>query len=275
MAEGSFIISSGQSASHYLRELWAHRYLVYVLAWRNVKVLYKQTLIGVLWVLLRPLLMLLILTFVFGQVGGLAAESAIPYVLVVLAGLLPWQTFAHALQGATGSLVENEALLTRVWFPRMAIPLSAVLSSLVDTALTFLLLLVWMLAFSYWPGWGILGLVVLFPGLLLLATGLGLWLGGLNVRYRDFRYALPFLLQIGLYISPVGFRTADVPADWQFVFQLNPLAGYMEAFRWCLLGSPDPFFTPALGYSLAVSVGALLLGWFSFRRMEDTFADVI
>lgn len=275
MSDRRLIITPGLSASGYLRELWAHRYLVYILAWRNVKVLYRQTLIGVVWVLLRPLLMLLILTFVFGRVGGLAEGSTTPYILVVLAGLLPWQAFSQALQGATGSLVESEALITKVWFPRMALPLSAVLSSLVDTALTFVLLIVWMLVLGHWPGWGILGLGLLFPGLLLLSAGLGLWLGGLNVRYRDFRYALPFLLQVGLYISPVGFRTVAVPEAWQAVFRLNPLVGYLEGFRWCLLDDEGPLFTPALWYSLGVSVLLFLLGWLSFRRMEATFADEI
>src|SRR5437588_8466062 len=255
-----------------LRELWRFRELVYFLALRDIKVRYKQTALGVAWVLLQPLLAMGIFSIVFGQ-RGLAANG-VPYPLFVVSGLVPWFYFSNATSGASGSVVGNTQLISKVYFPRLAIPLAAVLANLVDLSIGLLLELVLLVVFGVGFGWHLLALPVLVALIVLTALGVSVWLSALDVQYRDVRYAVPFLVQVWLFATPVIYASGDVPERWRPVLALNPMAGAIEAFRWALLGRGDP---PLVGLLGSVVIVAILLstGLLYFRRMERTFADVI
>ena len=255
-----------------LRELWRFRELVYFLALRDIKVRYKQTALGVAWVLLQPLLAMGIFSIVFGQ-RGLAANG-VPYPLFVVSGLVPWFYFSNATSGASGSVVGNTQLISKVYFPRLAIPLAAVLANLVDLSIGLVLELVLLVVFGVGFGWQLLALPLLVALIVLTARGVSVWLAALDVQYRDVRYAVPFLVQVWLFATPVIYSSGDVPERWRPLLALNPMTGVIEAFRWALLGSGDPPVAALLGSALVV---ALLLGTglLYFRRMERTFADVI
>ena len=255
-----------------LRELWRFRELVYFLALRDIKVRYKQTALGVAWVLLQPLLAMGIFSIVFGQ-RGLAANG-VPYPLFVVSGLVPWFYFSNATSGASGSVVGNTQLISKVYFPRLAIPLAAVLANLVDLSIGLLLELVLLVVFGVGFGWHLLVLPVLVALIVLTALGVSVWLSALDVQYRDVRYAVPFLVQVWLFATPVIYSTGDVPERWRPLLALNPMTGVIEAFRWSLLGVGD---LPVSGLLGSVVIVAILLstGLLYFRRMERTFADVI
>jgi homopolymeric O-antigen transport system permease protein len=255
-----------------LRELWRFRELVYFLALRDIKVRYKQTALGVAWVLLQPLLAMGIFSIVFGQ-RGLAANG-VPYPLFVVSGLVPWFYFSNATSGASGSVVGNTQLISKVYFPRLAIPLAAVLANLVDLSIGLVLELVLLAVFGVGFGWHLLALPLLVALIVLTALGVSVWLAALDVQYRDVRYAVPFLVQVWLFATPVIYSSGDVPERWRPLLALNPMTGVIEAFRWALLGNGDPPVSALLGSALVV---ALLLGTglLYFRRMERTFADVI
>ena len=255
-----------------LRELWRFRELVYFLALRDIKVRYKQTALGVAWVLLQPLLAMGIFSIVFGQ-RGLAANG-VPYPLFVVSGLVPWFYFSNATSGASGSVVGNTQLISKVYFPRLAIPLAAVLANLVDLSIGLVLELVLLAVFGVGFGWQLLALPLLVALIVLTALGVSVWLAALDVQYRDVRYAVPFLVQVWLFATPVIYSSGDVPERWRPLLALNPMTGVIEAFRWALLGNGDPPVSGLLGSALVV---ALLLGTglLYFRRMERTFADVI
>ena len=255
-----------------LRELWRFRELVYFLALRDIKVRYKQTALGVAWVLLQPLLAMGIFSIVFGQ-RGLAANG-VPYPLFVVSGLVPWFYFSNATSGASGSVVGNTQLISKVYFPRLAIPLAAVLANLVDLSIGLLLELVLLVVFGVGFGWHLLVLPVLVALIVLTALGVSVWLSALDVQYRDVRYAVPFLVQVWLFATPVIYSTGDVPERWRPLLALNPMTGVIEAFRWSLLGVGDPPVSGLLGSVVIVAI-LLSTGLLYFRRMERTFADVI
>jgi lipopolysaccharide transport system permease protein len=268
------VIEAGRGARRYWSDLWLYRELLYFLAWRDIVVRYKQTAIGLAWALLQPLLLMVILTFVFGRLAKLPSEG-VPYALLVLCGLLPWYFFAQAFGNASNSLIGNANMVSKIYFPRMIIPLSAVIVCLVDFAITFGLLILFALISGVFPDWRIIAL----PGFLLLAiataVGAGLWIAALNVKYRDFRYIVPFLVQAGMYISPVGFKSALVPENWRIVYALNPMVGVIEGFRWSLLGGRTELFLPGLLISTVFSFVLLAAGIAFFRKTERQFADLI
>ncbi|MEY3368235.1 MAG: hypothetical protein RI973_1390 [Bacteroidota bacterium] len=268
------LIAPGLSSRNYWWDLYRCRELLWVLSWRDIKVRYKQTAIGILWSLLRPLLTMSILTLVFGYFIKLPAAGNHPYHLLVLSGILPWQFFASTTSEGSNSLLDNQNLVTKVYFPRLIIPLSTCLASLADFTVALLLLLPMMAYFDFMPSWQIVFLPVFALLLLLLSFACGAWLTALNVKYRDFRYALPFVIQIGLYLSPVGYSAGIVPAHLQSWYALNPMVGIIEGFRWCLLGNSQLNAVQLLT-SAAATVLLLFCGIRYFRQTERYFADLI
>lgn len=256
-----------------LAELWEYRELFYFLTWRDIKVRYKQTLLGVLWAILQPLLIMAVFSIFFGRLGKIPSDG-LPYPIFTFCALLPWQLFANALVASSNSLVANERLLSKVFFPRLVIPLSSVLSGLVDFVLAFLVLCAMMLYYGIFPGTG-LWAVPLFVALAVgAALSVGLWLSALNVEYRDVRYLVPFITQFWLFISPVAYPSSLVPEGWRLLYALNPMAGVIEGFRWALLsGAAAP--GPMLAVSVAATAVLFVSGLYYFRRMEKTFADVV
>jgi lipopolysaccharide transport system permease protein len=267
------VIEAGRAERHYWRDLWRYRELLGFLAWRDIKVRYKQAVLGVAWAVLQPAVQTVLLTFVFGKLAKMP-DGGVPYPLLVLTGLLPWQLFSSAFSGAGNSLVGNAHLISKVYFPRLIVPLSALAVALVDMAILLALTLPVTAAFGLVPTWRLCLLPLFILAALLIALGAGLWITALTVRYRDFRFVAPFLLQIGLFVTPVGYRTDFLP-NWHDLLALNPLTGVVNAFRWCFLGRSIAFDAPGLAVSLGVA--ALLLGtglWY-FRATERRFADVI
>ncbi|RRJ96667.1 ABC transporter permease [Opitutaceae bacterium TAV4] len=266
-------IEAGRTELHYWRDLWHYRELLGFLAWRDVKVRYKQAVLGAGWALIQPVITTIIFTVIFGRLAGMP-DGGIPYPLLVLSGLLPWQLFASALSGSSGSLVSNAGLISKIYFPRLIVPFSALGVALIDFLIVLALFLAVSLWFGYWPTWHWLALPAFIVMALMTALGAGLWLTALTVKYRDFRFILPFILQIGLFVSPVGFRTDYFPS-WQPLLALNPLTGVINGFRWCLLGGSQSLSIPALATAIAI-IALLLAGglWF-FRKTERGFADII
>lgn len=260
--------------ARYWRDLWRYRELFLFLAWRDIAVRYKQTAIGVAWSVIRPLLTMIVFTVVFGRLAGLSSGGA-PYALMVFSAMLPWQFFANSLTESSNSLVTNTNLISKVYFPRLAIPVSSVAVSFVDFAISFVILLVLMVLYQYPPTWRIL----ILPLFLALAAGLslggGLWMAALNVKYRDFRYIVPFIVQLGIYISPVGFDSSIVPEQWRFLYSLNPMVGVIDGFRWAILGGDFPIYMPGFLVSIGLVIVLLIGGLRYFRNTERGFADVI
>ncbi len=267
------VLEAGRAEAHYWRDLWRYRELLGFLAWRDIQVRYKQTVLGAAWALLQPAITLVVFTFVFGKLARMPSGE-VPYPLLVMAGLLPWQLFANALSNASGSLVSNTHLISKVYFPRLVVPLSALAVALIDFLIVGVLYLALCAWWSFWPDWRVL-LLPLFTLLgLFAALGAGLWLTALTVRFRDFRFIVPFLLQLGVFLSPVGFSTSTVP-NWRVLFSLNPMVAVIDGFRWCLLRGSQPFYLPGLLLGLAVTAVLLVTGLWYFRRTERSFADVI
>jgi lipopolysaccharide transport system permease protein len=236
---------------------------------------YKQTLIGVAWAVLRPLLTLVVLTNVFGTLARLPSDGQVPYALMVFAGMLPWYLFSSALSGASDSMISNANLIGKVYFPRIIVPVATIVTALVDFLVSFLILIGLMLWYRFVPGWQILMLPFFVVLAVVASLGPGLWITALNLKYRDFRFVIPFLVQIGLYISPVGFSSAIVPEQWRFLYSLNPMVGVIDGFRWCILDGDSPLYWPGFGLSLVVVALFLWLGITRFRRTERSFADLI
>ncbi len=275
MAATTIILEPGRLERQYWRDLWRYRELLGFLAWRDVVVHYKQTLIGIAWAVLRPLATTAVFVLVFSRVAKLQPPAGVSYALLVLAGMLPWQMFATALSESSNSLVTNAHLISKVYFPRLLIPLSAVAVSLVDLLVSLPVLAALMVWDNHYPpAWRLLAVPFLLALTSAAALGAGLWLAALNVRYRDVRYVIPFLVQFGLYLSPVGFRSAIVPPAYRHLYALNPMVGVIEGFRWALLGT-DTLDTEALLMSVAIAATLLACGVWYFRRTERTFADVI
>ena len=270
------VIKAGQTERLYWPDLWRYRELLFLLAYRDVSVHYKQTIIGVAWALIRPLATMLVFVFVFSKVAGLPSDD-VPYPLLVMAGMLPWQLFASALGESSNSLVNNANLVSKVYFPRLIVPLSALAVSLVDFLICLPVLVALMFAYQITPTWRLALLPVFLCLAMTAACSLGLWLCALNVRYRDVRYAIPFIVQFGLYLSPVGYSSSIVPAEWRWLYSLNPMAGVIDGMRWSLFGASMncPLGDASFAASIAVMVFALVGGVWYFRRTERTFADVI
>ena len=269
------ILEPGRSEKNYWRDLWHYRELFQVLAWRDLSVRYKQTVIGVAWAVIRPFLTMVVFTVIFGKVAKLPADGNVPYGLMVFAGMLPWTFFASALAEASNSLVANSNLISKVYFPRLIVPTATVVVAFVDFLISFTILVGMMVFYRFVPGWNIL-LLPLFVLLAFFASlGPSLWLTSLNVKYRDFRYIIPFVVQFGLYVSPVGFSSSVIPEKWRLLYALNPVVGVIDGFRWCLLGGQSPLNYETLGISIAITCFFLWLGIRKFRKMEKSFADLI
>jgi lipopolysaccharide transport system permease protein len=267
-----FIDPPNRWASIGFRELWEYRELLYFLTLRDIKVRYKQTALGAAWAIIQPLFMMLVFSLFFGRLAKVPSDG-IPYPVFTFCALLPWQLFAHALTESSNSLVANERLITKVYFPRLMVPLAAVLGGLVDFAVAFVILLIMMAYYGIVPTWAIVTLPAFILLSILTALGVGLWLSALNVKYRDVRYTINFLIQFWLFATPVAYPSSIVPERWRTLYGLNPMAGVVEGFRWALLGKQPP------GALLAVSVGVVIAiligGLYYFRRMEQEFADVV
>ena len=273
------ILESGRTEKNYWLDLWRYRELFYILAWRDISVRYKQTAIGVAWALIQPLLTMLVMTIVFGKVAGLPSEGSVPYAIMVFAAMLPWTFFSSSLASASQSLVGNAGLISKVYFPRLMIPAGAVVTSFADFLISFVILIGLMLWYGVAPSWHILTLPVFIAIAFLSALGPGLFITALNVKFRDFRYIIPFLVQFGLYISPVGFSSSIIRekvGDTLFIiYSLNPMVGVIDGFRWAILGGESQIYMPGFLLSLTVVALFLILGIFYFRKTERTLADVV
>ncbi len=267
------VIEPGRAEKNYWKDLWRYRELFYILSWRDIKVRYKQTVIGAAWSILRPLLTTIIFTIVFSRIAKLGNPGDAPYMLMVFAGMLPWQFFSNALSESSGSLVGNANLITKVYFPRMIIPASSVITSLVDFAISFVILIGMFMWFRYVPSWHIVFLPFFVLLAFLCAFGVGLYLTAVNVKYRDFRYIIPFIIQFGLYITPVGFSSFVINEKYRMLYSLNPMVGVIDGFRWCILG--DPMHWRSFIVSIVITVFFLWAGIYYFRKMEKSFADNI
>jgi lipopolysaccharide transport system permease protein len=269
------VIEPGHSEKNYWSDLWRYRELFYILAWRDVSVRYKQTAIGVIWAILRPFLAMVIFTVVFGRIAKMPSNG-IPYPILVFAAMLPWQFFSSALLEASNSLIANTNLISKIYFPRLIIPAGTVITSLVDLSISAVLLGVLMVCFRFMPDWRVLTLPFFTLLAFLAALGPGLLLTALNVKFRDFRYVVPFIAQFGLFISPVGFSSDVIPQQWRLAYSLNPMVGVIDGFRWAICrGGTGEFYLPGFALSLVVIILFLLIGIWYFRRTEKSFADVI
>jgi lipopolysaccharide transport system permease protein len=273
-SQKELIIEAGSIESQYWKDLWRYRELFYFLAWRDILVRYKQTAIGIAWALIKPFLTMVVFTVVFGNIAKLPSQG-VPYPILVFAGMLPWQFFANALGECSNSLIGNANLISKVYFPRLIVPTSAVIVSFVDFLISGSILLGLMAWYNFVPDWQILTL----PFFILIASaasmGAGLWLAALTVQYRDFRFVVPFIIQFGLYISPVGFSSNIVPEQWRLLYSINPMVGVIDGFRWAILGGKVNIYMPSFLLSVGLVFLLLWSGIWYFRRMERTFADVI
>jgi lipopolysaccharide transport system permease protein len=269
------IIEAGRAERHYWLDLWHYRELFRVLAWRDLSVRYKQTVIGVLWALIRPFLTMVIFTVIFGRIAKLPTDGNVPYALMVFAGILPWTFFSTGLSEASNSLINNTSLISKVYFPRLIVPIATIVVAFVDFLISFCILLALMGWYRFLPDWRIIALPVYVLMALLASVGPALWITSLNVRYRDFRYIIPFIVQFGLYVSPVGFSSNVVPGQWRLLYSLNPMVGVIDGFRWCLLRGQSDLYLPGLSVSLVVIGFLLWLGLHQFRKTEKSFADII
>ncbi|RME72561.1 MAG: ABC transporter permease [Verrucomicrobia bacterium] len=273
-ARQEIIIEAGKSERRYWHDLWLYRGLFYFLAWRDILVRYKQTVVGVAWGVIRPVLTMVILTVVFGRLAQMPS-GGVPYPLLVFSAMLPWQFFATALSESGNSLVANAGMISKVYFPRLIVPASSVITSFVDFLISAVVLAVIMVFYRHVPGPGVL-LLPLFTALAFAAAfGAGLWVSALMVRYRDFRFIIPFVVQFGLYISPVGFSSSVIPEKWRLLYSLNPMVGVIDGFRWAILGGEHQIYWPGFWLSALVVGIVIVLGIINFRKTERTFADVI
>lgn len=269
----TIVIEPGRAERHYWADLWRYRELVYILAWRDLAVRYKQTIIGVAWALIRPALTMLVFV-AFRRLVGIE-QGSVPDPILVFAAVLPWQFFSTALTESSGSLIGNANLISKIYFPRLIVPCVPIATSLVDFLITLGVLAVLMLWYGFVPSWQVLALPLFVLLAVCLSLGMGLLLAALNVQYRDFRYIVPFIVQFGIFISPIAFTTATIPENWRAWYALNPLVGIIDGFRWSLLAGQMPLDLPAVWVSVAISALFLVLGVWYFRRMERGFADII
>ncbi len=280
MSKYRIVIEPGTENSNYWKDLWNYRGLFYFLAWRDIVVRYKQTVIGILWSLLRPLITIVVFTIVFNKLGNFKPQEGIPYAIMVCAAMLPWQFFASAFGDSANSLISNSSLLTKVYFPRLIIPASTVIVCLLDFFISFLILIGMFFWYGFVPDLRILMLPLFLLLALITAMGTGLFIAALNVKYRDFRIIIPFIIQIGLYVSPVGYSSSeiyarDIPQVVKYLYALNPMVGVIDGFRWCIMGGNTPLHVPEFAASIGVGLLFLFVGVWYFRKMEKSFADII
>jgi len=268
------VIEAGRTERHYWKDVWRYRELFYFLAWRDILVRYKQTVIGIAWAVLRPFLIMVVFTLIFGKLAKLPSDNA-PYPILVFAALLPWQFFSNAFSEAGNSLVSNASMISKIYFPRLVMPTSAVIVGFVDFLISGVILIGLMLWYGFAPDWRILTLPLFIFIAFTAAMGAGLWVAALNVKYRDFRYIVPFVVQFGLYVSPVGFSSSIVPENWRLLYSINPMVGVIDGFRWAILGGNTQLYWPGFLLSLALVSLLLVTGVMYFRKTERTFADVI
>jgi len=268
------VIEAGKTEITYWKDLWKFRELFYFLSWRDILVRYKQTAIGVAWSLLRPLMTMIVFTIVFGKIAKLPSDGA-PYPIMVFAAMLPWQFFSNAISECSNSLIGNSNLISKVYFPRLIIPTSTVIVCAVDFAISFVLMLGLMAWYGFVPSVNIFALPLLFFLVTVTAIGPGLWLCALNVEYRDFRFIVPFMVQLGLFVSPVGFSSSIIPEKWRLIYSINPMVGVIEGFRWAIIGNESKLNTDVISISVVISLALLFSGIWYFRKTEKTFADLI
>jgi lipopolysaccharide transport system permease protein len=273
-AKSTIIIEAGRTEKQYWQDIWKYRELFYFLAWRDILVRYKQTFIGIAWALIRPFLTMIVFTIVFGSIAKLPSQG-VPYPILVFSAMLPWQFFSNSLSECSNSLVTNSNLISKIYFPRLIVPTSAVVVSFVDFMISGIILLALMAWYNFVPSWRILTLPFFIAIAFAASMGAGLWLASLNVKYRDFRYIVPFIVQFGLYISPVGFSSNIVPEKWRFLYSLNPMVGVIDGFRWAILGTQYTLYIPGFLLSLFIVAFFVVTGIWYFRKTERTFADVI
>jgi len=270
------VIEPGRREIGYWRDLWRYRELFYTLAWRDLSVRYKQTVIGAAWAVIRPFLTMVVFTVVFSRLARLPSDGTAPYPLMVFAGMLPWTFFSSALTDGSNSLIGgNASLISKIYFPRLIVPTATVVVAFVDFLITFALLVGMMVWYRFAPGWQIAALPVFVLLAFCASIGPALWSASLNIKYRDFRYVVPFLVQLGLYVSPVGFSSSIVTPKWRLLYSLNPMVGVIDGFRWCILGGQAHLYLPGLMASIAVTVLLLWVGLHQFRKTERSFAELI
>jgi lipopolysaccharide transport system permease protein len=269
------IIEPGRARKNYWRDLWRYRELFYFLAWRDILVRYKQTVIGVAWAVIQPFLTTVVFTIVFHRIAKLQAPTGVPYFLVVMTAQLPWLFFSTSLSTSSNSLINNANLISKIYFPRLIVPAGSVITSFVDFLITVGLMSLTMLWFHFLPDWRILALPLFVALAFGAAFGAGLWLCALNVKYRDFRYIIPFIVQFGLFISPVGYLSSKIPEQWRLLYSFNPMVGVIDGFRWALLRGQTNIWWPGILTSVVLTAILCLSGIWYFRKMEKTFADVI
>jgi lipopolysaccharide transport system permease protein len=272
--EFDLVIEGSHSSRHYWSDIWRYRELFFFLAWRDILVRYKQTVIGLAWSLVRPFLTMLIFTIVFGRLANLPSDG-IPYPILVYAAMLPWQFFSTSFNDASNSLITNSNMLTKIYFPRMIVPASTVIVNFIDFLISFVLFIGLMLWYHYVPAWTILALPLFFLWVVLISMGTGFYVAAVNVKYRDFKYIVPFVVQFGLYISPVGFSSNVIPEKWRLLYSVNPIVGVIDGFRWAITGDPRFVYLPGFFLSIAITIAFLLFGTVYFRKMERVFADLI
>lgn len=268
------VIEAGKVEGQYWKDIWQYRELFYFLAWRDILVRYKQTLIGISWAIIRPFLTMIVFTVVFGNIAKLPSEGA-PYPILVFAAMLPWQFFSSALAECSNSLITNANLISKVYFPRLIVPTSAVIVSFVDFMVSGIILIALMAWYDFIPTWRIVTLPFFVLVAFAASMGGGLWFAALNVKYRDFRYIVPFIVQFGLYVSPVGFSSNVVPEEWRLLYSLNPMVGVIDGFRWAILGDEAQLYWAGFVLSLGLVALLFMSGIWYFRKMERSFADVI
>lgn len=269
------IIEPGAIEKNYWHDLWAYRGLLYVLARRDILVRYKQTIIGFGWALIRPFLTMVVFTVIFGKIANLQSSEVAPYALIVYCGLLPWQLFSGALGEASTSITGNAGLISKVYFPRLIVPIASIAVVFIDFLISLLILIGLMFWYKFIPTWQIITLPFFILMAILSSIGPGLWITAMNVKYRDFRYVIPFILQLGLYVSPVGFSSSVVPDKWKLIYSINPMVGVIDGFRWSILGKGANIYLPGFLTSWLVIIIFLILGIKKFRAMEAKFSDFI
>ena len=270
----TLVIEAGRAERRYWQDLWHYRELLYFLAWRDILVRYKQTVIGVLWALIRPLVTIVVFSVVFGGIAKLPSDG-VPYPVLVCAAMLPWQFFANSFSEIGNSLVGNANLISKTYFPRLIIPAGILVVAMVDFLISFAILAALMAWYGVVPSWQVAALPVFMLVAAAAAFGAGLWIAALNVKYRDFRYLIPFIVQVGLFVSPVGFSSNVVPDTWRLLYSVNPMVGVIDGFRWALFGGDTQVYWPGILLSVLLILGLLATGLAFFRRTERTFADVI
>lgn len=271
----TLILEAGRMEKHYWLDLWRYRELFMILAWRDISVRYKQTVIGIAWAIVRPVITMLVFTVIFGKLAKLPSNGNTPYALLVYSAMLPWMLFSSALSDSSNSITGNTSLISKVYFPRMIIPVAAMVTSLIDFLISFGIMLLLMLYYHVMPPWQILLLPVFILIAFLASLGPGLWLTALNVKYRDFRFLVPFIVQFGMYISPVGFSSSIVPERWRLLYGLNPMVGVIDGFRWCILGGKSVIYWPSFVMSLVIVSFFVWFGIGQFRIMEKKFVDMV